>query len=136
LQKGETVGAAGHRVDSQIGKWLLAVVDIDHCWWCGKRVMEGFLGPDRREVHHICRQSQAPKRTRDHPSNLFICCSACHARVLDACDVSFVLAKKLLRDPEHFSLEAWLRIKDPQLVAPERVTLREIARHLAFEGYR
>jgi len=53
---------------------------------------------------------------------------------LDACDVSFVLAKKLLCDPEHFNLDAWLRVQDPHLMAPGRVTLREIVRHLSFEG--
>jgi len=102
--------------------------------WCGKQFVYGAIGTDRPEVHHICRKSHAPKARRDDPCNLFLCCSSCHARVLDSCDVSFVLAKKMLCDPEHFNLEAWLRVKDPRLVAPNRVTLREIVRHLAFEG--
>lgn len=36
------------------------------------------------------------------------------------------LAFKMLRDPEHYDLEEWLRIRDPELRAPERVTQQEV----------
>jgi len=40
------------------------------------------------------------------------------------------LAHKLLWDAEAFDLEAWLRIRDPELRAPRRVTLAEVVREL------
>ena len=45
-------------------------------------------------------------------------------------DHSKQLAVKLIKDFEHFNLMEWLRLRDPQLRAPERVTMDEILSHL------
>jgi len=42
------------------------------------------------------------------------------------------LAVKLVKDPIHFNLTEWLRIKDPEQRAPHRVTLTDIVQHLQF----
>lgn len=36
------------------------------------------------------------------------------------------LAYKLIADPECFDLDAWLRLGDPELRAPNRVTMDEV----------
>jgi hypothetical protein len=36
------------------------------------------------------------------------------------------LAFKLIADPCHFDLDTWLRLKDPELHAPGRVTMQEV----------
>lgn len=40
------------------------------------------------------------------------------------------LAIKLVHDPRYFDLSAWLRIGDPELNAPDRVTMTDIAQFL------
>jgi len=36
------------------------------------------------------------------------------------------LAYKLRCDPDHFDLDAWLRLRDPELRAPQRVRMEDI----------
>lgn len=44
------------------------------------------------------------------------------------------LACKLVCDPTHFNLDEWLRVRDPELKAPERVTFSDIAQFLMVKG--
>ena len=107
-----------------IEDWLDGLIEGCKCWWCGVELY------GRREVHHVERRSHAPRDRRDHPANLFVTCPECHRGVLDFADQSQVLARKMLRDPENFDLKTFLRIADPSLNAPERISLREIVKHL------
>jgi len=77
------------------------------------------------EIHEIERRSHAPKRWANR-CNYLLVCFACHSD-----RIPFMLHAKQLnikrrRDPEHFNLEEWLRIADPELRAPNRVTMEEI----------
>ena len=100
------------------------------CMWCGQDApLNGF------EVHEIERRSHAAGNW-GHRSNYLLTCHPCHMGPLDNAVVAphaKQLACKLLCDPEHFDLEDWLRIRDPALRAPDRVTLRDIVRYLRID---
>ena len=84
------------------------------------------------QTHEIERRSQA-QRTWGHRCNYLLLCERCHAGPFAAMPHSQQLAIKLIRDPNYFDLKEWLRLKDPELKAPERVTLSEVVAHLAFQ---
>ena len=92
------------------------------CMGCGRR-------PAWYEVHEMERRSQAPK-TWAHPCNYLLLCRACHAGPFATMEHAEQLAHKLYWDKEHFDLEAWLRLKDKELVAPRRVTLAEVLEYM------
>lgn len=71
------------------------------------------------------RRSHAPE-SRDHGCNYFVVCSVCHQCDLDTMPHAKQLAYKQKWDPRHYDLEAWLRLRDPELKAPERVTQAEV----------
>lgn len=96
------------------------------CWICG---FSPWMRPGLLQVHHIERRSHATVR-QDHACNYFLTCNrGCHETKLNTIgntSHAMQLAYKLKHDPEHFDLEAWLRLRDPDLKAPDRVTLREV----------
>jgi hypothetical protein len=86
------------------------------------------------ETHEIERRSQAAGRWA-RPCNYLLVCNLCHAGPLAAMPHARQLAHKLAGDAEDFDLEVWLRIRDPDLRAPERVTMDEIREELEGLGY-
>lgn len=85
------------------------------------------------EVHEIQSRSSAPTRWASECNYLLLCgFNGCHAKVQNWSQAA-QLALKLVRDPAHFDIQAWLRIRDPELRAPDRVTMAEIAEHLRFQ---
>lgn len=98
----------------------------DQCMYCGTLECNAWPG---LEVHEIERKSQAPK-TWGSTCNYLKICNRCHAGPFATMDHSKQLAVKLIKDFEHFNLMEWLRLRDPQLRAPERVTMDEILSHL------
>lgn len=84
------------------------------------------------EVHEIERRSAAPKRWGSR-SNYLLLCNICHTGPIATMEHAQQLAIKLVCDPMHFDLDAWLRIGDPELRAPERVTWSDIAAYLKLK---
>lgn len=91
------------------------------CMRCGGRRL--------LQTHEMERRSQAPK-TWAHRCNYLLLCEDCHAGPFAAMPHPWQLAFKLVRDPKHFDLKAWLMLRDPDLRAPDRVTLEDIAEFL------
>lgn len=83
------------------------------------------------EVHEVERRSQAPTRWK-HTCNYLLLCANCHGREFDSMPHAKQLAHKLYWDAGCFDLDAWLRLKDPTLKAPQRVTLAEVEAHLPY----
>lgn len=95
------------------------------CWICG---FNPWLRPELLQVHHIERKGHSTVK-QDHTSNYFMTCNRCHATRLNTIgnmSHAMQLAYKLKYDPEHFDLDAWLGLRDHDLKAPDRVTLREV----------
>ena len=93
---------------------------LSRCMFCG-------LSPHWPElqVHEIERRSQAP-RTWAQRCNFLLLCQSCHAGPFATMPHAKQLALKYLRDPLHYDLQEWLRIKDPTCRAPARVTQEEV----------
>ena len=88
--------------------------------WCGcKGDWRGL------EVHEIERRSAAPRNWAKVCSYLLIC-GTCHAVDFAAMDKAKQLRVKMEKDAEHYSLECFLRIADPTLRAPNRITQEEV----------
>jgi len=98
----------------------------DCCMYCGTLEVNAWPGLD---IHEIERKSHAPNAWGDRCNYLKLC-RRCHAGPFANMDHARQLAVKLIRDPEYFDLWAWLRLRDPQLNAPDRVTMDEIVSHL------
>lgn len=99
------------------------------CMVCGW-TMGKSIGPAVwLEVHEIQPRSQAAGRWAHH-SNYLLTCNHCHANTLASMPHAEQLAIKLVKDADHFDLDAWLRIKDPELRAPDRVTMDDVNAHL------
>lgn len=77
------------------------------------------------EIHEMERRSHSGKRWA-HRCNYLLICRDCHSGAFATMTHAKQLAFKLFWDPEHFDLQAWLRLRDRDLVAPERVTLAEV----------
>lgn len=101
----------------------------DQCMYCGVLECNAWPGLD---VHEIERKSHAPKSWGSLCNYLKIC-RRCHdGRFADLEQMPHEkqLAVKLIKDFENFDLMEWLRLRDPQLRAPERVTMDDILKHL------
>ena len=96
--------------------------EFEFCWVCGGKDYQGWP----LETHEIERRSHAPK-TCMHECNYFRACKKCHMDDLAAMPHAQQLAYKKEYDPERFDLEQWLRLRDPELRAPNRVTTEEVA---------
>ena len=77
------------------------------------------------ETHEIERRSHAPGRWA-HRCNYLLLCNRCHHERIPLMGHAEQLAYKLRCDPEHFDLDAWLRLRDPELRAPQRVRMEDI----------
>jgi 5-methylcytosine-specific restriction endonuclease McrA len=77
------------------------------------------------QIHEICRKSHAVNKWA-HPATYLLLCAVCHEGPFATAPHAFQLAVKYLRDREHYSLADWLRIEDPALRAPLRVTEQEV----------
>lgn len=81
-------------------------------------------------VHEIERRSAAPKRWA-HPCNYLLLDQNCHDKMGNTYwPQARQLALKLLTNPTAFDLDTWLRLKDPELLAPNRVTLQDVMKFL------
>jgi hypothetical protein len=94
------------------------------CMVCGER----FAQWPPASVHHIERRAHAPGRYA-HRCNLLAACDACHDGALATMGHAKQLAYKLAHDPANYDLAAWLRLRDPELRAPNRVTQDEVDRY-------
>lgn len=92
------------------------------CWICGVSTYAGFP----LETHEMERKSHAPNHSWAAKENYFCACKRCHMDDLAAMPHAKQLAYKYIRDVENYDLEAWLRVKDPSLRAPNRVTEDEV----------
>jgi hypothetical protein len=99
-------------------------VGLTRCMACRKLLTGVWTG----EIHEIERRSHTA--TPYHRCNFLLLCRDCHAGPFANMPHARQLAYKLLRDSEHFDLEAWLRLRYPDGQAPNRVTLREVVREL------
>lgn len=107
----------------------------ERCMVCGWPENGGEWGQWKwLETHEMERRSRAPGRWA-HPCNYLLVCNICHNGPLAAMPHKTQLAYKLGEDPKDFDLEAWLRIRDPDLRAPRRVTMEEIREELEGLGY-
>lgn len=93
--------------------------------WRAKQVQRCMLcldarKPEKLQVHEIDRKSQAPNNwwpLEDEDGNDIngcngiLTCGLCHATKLDTMPHAKQLAIKLISDPDHFNLKAWLSIK-------------------------
>lgn len=95
---------------------------FSRCMWCG--------ACDILEVHEISRRSAASRAWGVRSNYLLLCGSMspnrCHEEHFSTMPAARQLAVKFLQDRLHFNLEEWLRIEDPELRAPHRVTQEEI----------
>lgn len=96
----------------------------DACMYCGQMNVHFPL-----EIHEIERKSHAPERWGVR-SNYLKLCRYCHSHEFAAMPHAKQLAVKLCRDIDNFDLDEWLRIRDPELRAPERVTLQDVVQYL------
>lgn len=95
---------------------------FSRCMWCG--------GSDILDVHEIERRSAAP-RSWGTTCNYVVACGSlssnnCHEKVFGTLSHAVQLAVKLLRNPTAYDLQSWLKISDPDLRAPLRVTQKEV----------
>lgn len=114
------------QVDADREAWREETVDF--CMWCGASGGSSF-GFNRLQIHEIERKSHASGRWGVR-CNYLLLCPKCHGEVFDTLPHAHQLAVKLMNDPAHFDLDEWLRLRDPALLAPERVTLEEIVQYL------
>lgn len=75
-------------------------------------------------VHEIERRSHCDEWA--HPANLLLICSECHEGPFATMSHAKQLGYKWLADRNDFDLMHWLRLRDPILRAPNRVTMEEI----------
>ena len=107
-------------------EWRLSVAG--QCMVCGwlESTPGGFQW---LETHEIEQRSAAPTRWAD-PCNYLLVCNQCHSERITLMSHAEQLAVKWRKDPSNFNLEDWLRLRDPELRAPLRVTLEEIGEYL------
>lgn len=77
-------------------------------------------------IHEIERRSHAVKRW-GHRCNYLLVCTPCHEGPFATMPHARQLAVKFLVDREHYDLEEWLKLRDPGLRAPLRVTEKMVA---------
>lgn len=76
-------------------------------------------------VHEIERRSHASHSWGDQ-CNFLLLCHACHSTVFATAPHAMQLAVKWIADRENYDLEQWLRIRDKDLKAPNRVRQEEV----------
>ena len=100
--------------------WRMSVPQV--CMICGWE-----SGGEYRwfETHEIERRSHAAGRWA-HPCNYLLLCNQCHNERIPLMKHAEQLAIKWQADPLHFDLDLWLRLRDPDLRAPLRVTMEDV----------
>ena len=93
---------------------------VESCMFCGS-------GEGPFDTHEIARKSCCPGRW-GHRCNYILAGSAlspcnCHERVFATMPLASQLWIKLKRNPDDFSLEEWIKIRDR---GPEEVTMADI----------
>ena len=102
-------------------EWRLSVADkCMLCEWSEQRCGFRWL-----ETHEIERRSPAAGRWA-HPCNYLLLGNFCHAETIPTMSHAEQLAVKWVNDPDNFDLDAWLRLRDPDLRAPTRVTMEDV----------
>ena len=101
------------------------------CFVCGKREPMNPGELSRLQTHHVERKSQSHKSRYNHPVNYLRCCLACHEGPLATMAHARQLAYKWRSDLAGYGsladfVTAFLRVKDPELRAPHRVTVEEV----------
>lgn len=86
-------------------------------------------------VHEIERRSHSTKRWAALCNLLLLCCR-CHMDHFATMPHARQLAVKYMKDRLHYDLDAWLRLRDPALKAPNRVTQKEVDGWVKFAGQR
>jgi hypothetical protein len=94
---------------------------LPFCMSCGCK--GGFTG---LQIHEITRRAQASTRWACRSSYLLLC-QSCHESDFASMAHTDQLAIKKVKDPEYYDLQKWLRISDPELKAPRRVTEEEVS---------
>jgi hypothetical protein len=120
--------ARDYYIENRVARieWRLSVVE--ECMVCGWLMNSGG-GFQWLETHEIERRSAAPTRWAD-PCNYLLVCNQCHSERITLMSHAEQLAVKWKKDKQNFNLEDWLRLRDPDLRAPHRVTLEEIGEYL------
>lgn len=88
------------------------------------------------QLHHIERRGQVHCEREDWPENWMLVCGSCHRGPLATMPHAKQLAYKWIADAAgHATLDSfldrWLRIKDADLKAPQRVTVAEVQAEIA-----
>ena len=112
--------AKAYAADSAQEKLEWRLTQFPACMLCG-----ATAGAFPLAVHEIERRGHSPTRWAN-VANYLTCCVNCHEGPLATMPHAEQLAWKMLRDPDCYDLEAWLRIKDPEMRAPHRVTQAEV----------
>lgn len=111
--------------DEECSERIIWAVETAHrlrhrCMGCG--VSAPWFG---LHVHEIERRSHAPTRWA-HPCNYLLLCPRCHGTDFATMGHARQLAHKLYWDAKNYDLDAWIRIRDPDLTAPRRVLKSEV----------
>lgn len=101
----------------------------ERCMLCGWEGTKSRDGMRWLEIHEIERRSLASRRWAD-PCNYLLLCNLCHRDRIPLMSRAEELAIKWAGDPENFDLDRWLRLRDPELRAPLRVTMEDIEEYL------
>jgi len=94
------------------------------CMGCGKR-------KSALQIHEIERRGHAPGRWA-HRCNYLLLCPTCHGWMFDCMPHAEQLAFKLYWDTHHYDLDSWLRLRDPELLAPHRIEISEVEEYLSI----
>jgi hypothetical protein len=119
--------ARAYYIENRVARieWRLSVPEACMiCEWSEERCGFKWL-----ETHEIERRSHAAGRWAD-PCNYLLLCNYCHSDTIPAMSHAEQLAVKWKKDKKHFNLEDWLRLRDPEMRAPTRVTLEDIGEYL------
>ena len=121
------------QVCSRAEEYRLEIEQDRQTWRCEQPGCCMYCGASPRwpelQVHEIERKSQAP-RSWAQRCNYLLLCQPCHAGPFATMPHAKQLALKYLCDPKHFDLPGWLKIKDPNGLAPNRVTQEEIDKYV------
>ena len=115
--------ARAYYIENRVARieWRLSVAEeCMLCEWSEQRCGFRWL-----ETHEIERRSHAAGRWA-HPCNYLLLCNFCHAETIPAMSHAEQLAVKWVNDPDNFDLDTWLRLRDPELRAPTRVTMEDV----------
>ena len=112
--------ASSYETKSNPDRQMWQTQQPQHCMFCGKSPKWPPLA-----VHEIERRSHAPKRWANR-CNYLLLCQECHSGPFATMPHAKQLAVKWIADRMNYDLEGWIRLRDPHLLAPKRVTQQEV----------